>query len=101
MPHQARRGPARRAFGRFVVDGVYAEDPFDQMPRSGILGSESLIETVLKKFDTGKISAENPKKLLPTAPGRSCLKQDPTPRTREEWVSGTVRRSVFARIYSC
>jgi len=59
------RGPARRAFARFVADGVNADDPFDQIPRAGFLGSESFIETVLEKFDTGQISAEIPKKLRP------------------------------------
>src|SRR6056297_3592023 len=61
----AKRGPARRAFARFVADGLNADDPFDPMPRPGFLGSESFIETVLEKFDTGQISAELPKKLRP------------------------------------
>jgi len=33
------------------------------MPRAGFLGSESFIESVLKKFDCGQIGAEIPKKL--------------------------------------
>ena len=59
------RGPARRAFARFVVDGIDADDPFDQMPRAGFLGSESFIETVLDKFDNRPVSGEIPKKLRP------------------------------------
>ena len=64
------RGPARRAFARFVADGINAEDPFDQMPRAGFMGSESFVETVLenfenKKFENKPLSAEIPKKLRP------------------------------------
>lgn len=60
-----QRGPARRAFARFVADGVDADDPYDQMPRAGFLGEESFIETVLDKFGNQPISAEVPKRLRP------------------------------------
>lgn len=59
------RGPARRAFARFVADGINAEDPFGQMPRAGFLGSESFIETILDKFDNRSVSGEIPKRLRP------------------------------------
>ncbi len=61
----AQRGPARRAFARFVADGLNADDPFDQMPRAGILGSESFVETILDRFDNDSVSAEVPKRLRP------------------------------------
>lgn len=56
-----KRGPARRAFARFVADGVNADGPFDEMPRPGFLGTESFIETILDNFDNASISAEVPK----------------------------------------
>lgn len=61
----AQRGPARRAFARFVADGVAADDPFDQMPRAGFLGEESFIEKVLDKLGNQPVSAEVPKRLRP------------------------------------
>lgn len=51
-----QRAPARRAFARFVADGVDADDPFDQMPRAGFLGEESFIEKVLDKLGNQPIS---------------------------------------------
>jgi len=60
-----KRGPARRAFARFVADGINADDPLAQIPRTGFLGSEAFIETVLDKFDSRSVSAEIPKKLRP------------------------------------
>lgn len=61
----AKRGPARRAFARFVQDGVNADSPFDQMPRQGFLGSEAFIKNVLNKLDDSPISAEVPKRQRP------------------------------------
>jgi len=61
----AQRGPARRAFARFVADGVNADDPYDQIPRAGFLGEESFIEKVLDKVGKQPISAEVPKRLRP------------------------------------
>lgn len=60
-----QRGPARRAFARFVADGVNAEGPFDQTPRSGFLGDESFVEAILGKLDGQQVSSEIPKKLRP------------------------------------
>ena len=54
----AHRGPARRAFARFVADGVNAEDPFDQAPRAGYLGDERFVEAMLEKLDKQHLSAE-------------------------------------------
>ena len=61
----AQRGPARRAFARFVANGVNADDPYDHAPRPGYLGSESFIETILDRFDNTPISTEIPKRLRP------------------------------------
>jgi REP element-mobilizing transposase RayT len=61
----AQRGPARRAFARFVTEGLRAGDPFDQMPRASFLGSESFVETILDRFDRVSVSAEVPRKLRP------------------------------------
>jgi len=62
----SQRGPARRAFARFVADGVNAEDPFDQMPRAGYLGDEQFVEAMLDKLEEQHLSTEIPKKLRPT-----------------------------------
>ena len=54
-----------RPFARIVADGIDADDPFDQIPRPGFLGSDSFIEKILEKFDNRSVSAEIPKKLQP------------------------------------
>src|SRR6056297_1252298 len=59
----AQHGPARRAFARFVADGVDADDPYEQMPRAGFLGEEPFIEKVLDNVGGQPISAEVPKRL--------------------------------------
>jgi REP element-mobilizing transposase RayT len=60
-----QRGPARRAFARFVAEGLHADDPFDEMPRANFLGSESFVEAILDRFDRVSISTEIPRKLRP------------------------------------
>ena len=61
----AKRGAARRAYARFVAEGLNADDPYHQMDRSGFLGSESFIEGIVDRFDHDSISVEIPKKLRP------------------------------------
>lgn len=61
----AQRGPARRAFARFVADGVNADDPYEDSPKAGFLGTESFIETLLDKHDPTSVSSEVPKRLRP------------------------------------
>ena len=45
----SQRGPARRAYARFITDGINADDPHDEMQRAGILGGERFMERVLDR----------------------------------------------------
>jgi len=60
-----QRGPARRAFARFVADGVNADGPYENSLKAGFLGNESFIETLLEKHDPTSVSSEIPKRLRP------------------------------------
>jgi hypothetical protein len=61
----AQRGPARRAFARFVADGVNADNPNEDSPKAGFLGTESFIETLPDKYDPTSVSSEIPKRIRP------------------------------------
>jgi len=87
-----KRGPARRAFARFVADGINADDPFDQMPRAGFLGSESFIESVLDKFDNRSVSGEIPKKLRPA---RSLAQIARTASSRDQAITDAFRTGAY------
>src|SRR6056297_1753228 len=54
----SQRGPARRAYARFVKDGIGADDPHDGMQRAGILGGEAFMERVLDHVDHQALSPE-------------------------------------------
>ena len=62
-PAQEKKG--RRAFARFVAEGLNADDPFAQMPRANFLGSESFVETIVDRFERVSISIEVPRKQRP------------------------------------
>ena len=54
----SQRGPARRAYARFVTDGIGAADPHEEMQRAGILGSDAFLERVLNHVDRQALSPE-------------------------------------------
>lgn len=60
-------GPARRAYARFVRDGIGEADPYDEMQRAGILGDETFIERVLDHVDLQALSPEIVRKDRPAA----------------------------------
>lgn len=100
MFHQ-KRGPARRAYARFVADGVNADDPFDQMPRNGFLGDESFIESVLDQFDGGDLSSEFPKQSRPARSLKQIAKDAPD---RDQaivtaWQTGAYTLTEIARYF--
>jgi putative transposase len=53
-------GPARRAYGRFVAQGLGADDPAEHVTNQVFLGSEAFVGTVTAKV--GKASSEVPKR---------------------------------------
>lgn len=53
-----QRGPARRAYARFVTDGIGAGDPHQEMQRAGILGGEAFMERVFDHVDHQALSPE-------------------------------------------
>ena len=63
----SQRGPARRAYARFVRDGVGAADPHEEIQRAGILGSEAFMEKVLDHVDRQAPSPEIVRKDRPAA----------------------------------
>jgi len=63
----SQRGPARRAYARFITDGINADDPHDEMQRAGILGGERFMERVLDRVDCQALSPEIVRKDRPAA----------------------------------
>ena len=53
------RGAARRAFSRFVAQGVDADDPTEQVTNQVFLGSEVFVENAIAR--AGKLATEVPK----------------------------------------
>lgn len=74
----SRRGPARRAYARFVREGIGLNDPHDEMKRSGILGSESFVERVLERIDRQEISDEVVRKDRPAMPLEAIAGRQPS-----------------------
>ena len=54
----SQRGPARRAYARFVSDGVGADDPYEAVERAGFLGGEAFMERVFDHIDHQALSPE-------------------------------------------
>lgn len=60
-----KRGPARRAYARFISDGIGTADPHEEMQRPGILGGEAFMERVLDHIDGQMLSPEIARKDRP------------------------------------
>lgn len=60
-----QRGAARRAYTRFVSDGIGAADPHGEMQRAGILGDQAFMERVLDHIDGQALSPEIVRKARP------------------------------------
>jgi putative transposase len=63
----SKRGPARRAYARFVNNGADATDPYESMQRAGFLGGEEFIERMLSYLDGENFSPEIVRKNRPAA----------------------------------
>lgn len=55
------RGPARRAYARFVAEGVNAPDPTEGIERQSILGKEAFVERMVKLASKRPTSPEVPR----------------------------------------
>ena len=60
-----QRGPARRAYARFVAEGVGAPDPTEDMPRAGFIGGEKFVEQIFNRIEAQDMSPEIPRKARP------------------------------------
>jgi REP element-mobilizing transposase RayT len=58
----AERGPARRAYARFVAEGVAAEDALPQVEQQSLLGSEAFVERMVARAAKRPASAEVPRR---------------------------------------
>ena len=61
----SKRGPARRAYARFVRDGVNEPNPYEASERAGFLGGEAFMERVLKLVERQSLSPEITRKQRP------------------------------------
>lgn len=96
-----KRGPARRAYARFVDDGIGARDPYENMQRAGILGGDSFVESVLKRIDSQAVSAEVVRKERPAASLESIARKQPTRDTamRQAYLTGAYTITEIARFF--
>lgn len=74
----SQRGPARRAYARFVRDGIDADDPHDDIQRAGILGGEAFMERILDFIDHQALSPEIVRKDRPVASLEAIAQRSPT-----------------------
>jgi putative transposase len=58
----AERGPARRAFARFVADGAGAEDALPPVEHQPLLGSEAFVERMVARAAKHPASPEVPRR---------------------------------------
>ena len=89
----AQRGPARRAFARFVAEGVDAPDPSADCPRAGFVGDEAFVEDMLGRLDVSTLSPEVTRKYRPA---RSLEAIAGTSADRNE----AIRRAYASTAYS-
>ena len=73
-----QRGPARRAYARFVKNGIGADDPHQEMQRAGIPAGEAFMEQVLDHVDRQALSPEIVCKDRPAASLEAIAQRDKT-----------------------
>lgn len=97
----SKRGPARRAYARFVHDGIGADDPHEDMQRAGILGSERFIDRVLERVDRQAISSEVVRKERPAMSLESIASKQATrdAAIRQAYSTGAYTISEIARFF--
>ena len=59
------RGPARRAYARFVAEGVHAPEPSEAIERQVLLGSEAFVERMVAQAAKRPPSKEVPRRARP------------------------------------
>ena len=89
----AKCGPARRAYARFVADGVGGPDPAADCPRAGFVGDEGFVERMLDRLDVSTLSPEVARK---DRPARSLEAIERSSPDRNE----AIRRAYAATAYS-
>ena len=78
--HQ-KRGPARRAYARFVADGVAAPRPGSDCPRAGFIGQEAFVERMMEHVEESDLRPEITRE---TRPVQSLESIERTSRDRNE-----------------
>jgi putative transposase len=96
-----QRGPARRAYARFVKDGIGADDPHQEMQRAGILGSEAFTERVLDHVDRQALSPEIVRKDRPAASLEAIAQRHKTrdPAIQEAYSTGAYTITEIAQYF--
>lgn len=97
----SKRGPARRAYARFVHDGVGMADPHNDMQRAGILGCESFVERVMECVDPQSISSEVVRGDRPTLSLGAIARRQPNrdAAIRQAYATGAYTLTEIARYF--
>jgi len=90
--HQ-KRGPARRAYARFVADGVGEPAPWSDCPRAGFIGNDAFVERMLEHVEDGDLSPEITRETRPAQSLGSIASSSPD---RNE----AIRRAYASAAYS-
>lgn len=90
----AQRGPARRAYARFVTAGVGAPDPSEGCPRAGFVGGETFVERMLDRLDTSTLSHEIVRKDRPALSLETIEKRSPDRNAAIRWAYATTAYSL-------
>lgn len=97
----AQRGPARRAYARFVADGVGAPDPHENMQRAGILGDQAFMDQILDHIDGQALSPEIVRKDRP-APSLDVIAERHQERDlaiKEAYLTGAYTMTEIAKFF--
>ena len=85
--------PARRAYARFVADGLGAPAPWADCPRAGFIGNDAFIERMMDHVEADELSPEITRE---TRPALSLESIERTSHDRNE----AIRRAYASAAYS-
>ena len=88
-----KRGPARRAYTRFVADGLGVPAPWSDCPRAGFIGSDGFVERMMEHVEADELSPEITRE---TRPAQSLESIVSTSQDRNE----SIRRAYGSAAYS-
>ena len=94
----SQRGPARRAFARFVAAGIDV-DPYRDQTRAGLLGSDGFAEQTMQRIDRDTVRSEHLRSTLP-APSLAHIDGNHTERDsaiRAAYATGAYSLTEIAR----